>query len=136
MAVSPTIINRADELTDVEQKRIDRSLESLAKRLDKFANPEIDLTIDESKPAGFGRCDDSRCCSVCATRHCARPKPLARPITRSSWRVTISRSSWSEPSPNFAELIPMARRAGEIPNTCGRRTRPTIHGRGRGILRR
>lgn len=52
MAVSPTIINRADELTDVEQKRIERSLESLAKRLEKFSNPEIDLTIEKAKLQG------------------------------------------------------------------------------------
>ncbi len=52
MAVSPTIINRADELSEVEQKRIDRSLDSLAKRLEKFSNPEIDLTIEKAKLAG------------------------------------------------------------------------------------
>jgi ribosome-associated translation inhibitor RaiA len=52
MAVSPTIINRADELNDVERKRVDRSLESLAKRLENFNNPEIDLTIEKAKQAG------------------------------------------------------------------------------------
>jgi ribosome-associated translation inhibitor RaiA len=52
MAVSPTITNRADELTDIEQKRIDRSLESLAKRLEKFTNPRIDLVLEKAKLAG------------------------------------------------------------------------------------
>ncbi len=52
MAVSPTIVNRSGELSDVEQKRIDRTLESVAKRLDKFANPEIDLTLEKSTLAG------------------------------------------------------------------------------------
>lgn len=52
MAVSPTIINRADELNDVERKRVDRSLESLAKRLDNFSNPQIDLTIERAKQSG------------------------------------------------------------------------------------
>lgn len=52
MAVSPTIINRAGELSELEQKRIDRTLESLAKRLDNFTNPEIDLTLEKAKVAG------------------------------------------------------------------------------------
>jgi ribosome-associated translation inhibitor RaiA len=52
MAVSPTIVNRADQLTDVERKRVDRSLESLAKRLENFNNPEIDLTIEKAKQTG------------------------------------------------------------------------------------
>ncbi len=52
MAVSPTIINRADELSEVEQKRIDRTLESLAKRLTNFNNPQIDLTIEKAQQAG------------------------------------------------------------------------------------
>jgi len=52
MAVSPTIINRAGELSELEQKRIDRTLESLSKRLDNFTNPEIDLTLEKAKVAG------------------------------------------------------------------------------------
>jgi hypothetical protein len=52
MAVSPTITNRADELTNIEQKRIDRSLDSLAKRLEKFTNPRIDLVLEKAKLAG------------------------------------------------------------------------------------
>lgn len=49
MAVSPTIVNRAAELTEVEQKRIDRSLESIAKRLANFNNPAIDLLLASSQ---------------------------------------------------------------------------------------
>lgn len=52
MAVSPTIINRSGELTDIEQKRIEHSLDSLAKRLDKFNNAEIDLALDKAKQQG------------------------------------------------------------------------------------
>jgi hypothetical protein len=52
MTVSPTIINRAGELTEVEQKRIDRSLDSVAKRLEKFTNPQIGLTLEKAKQAG------------------------------------------------------------------------------------
>ncbi len=52
MAVTPTIVNRADVLTDVEQKRIDRSLESIGKRLAKFTNPSIDLTLAKATQAG------------------------------------------------------------------------------------
>lgn len=52
MAVQPTITNRAAELTPVEQKRIDHSLESLAKRLKNFSNPSIDLTLAPAKQAG------------------------------------------------------------------------------------
>ena len=39
-------------LTDVEQKRIDHSLESIGKRLAKFSNPSIDLTLAKAKQAG------------------------------------------------------------------------------------
>ncbi|MEZ4505143.1 MAG: HPF/RaiA family ribosome-associated protein [Thermomicrobiales bacterium] len=49
MAVTPTIVNRAGALSDVEQKRIDRSLEGIAKRLASFTNPSIDVTISSSK---------------------------------------------------------------------------------------
>ncbi len=49
MAVTPTIVNRAGALSDVEQKRIDRSLEGIAKRLASFTNPSIDVTISPSK---------------------------------------------------------------------------------------
>jgi hypothetical protein len=49
MAVSPTIINRADELNDVEQKRIDRSLDAIAKRLEKFSNPRMELTLEKAE---------------------------------------------------------------------------------------
>ncbi len=49
MAVTPTIVNRSEELTEVEQKRIDRSLESIGKRLASFSNPSIDLTLATSK---------------------------------------------------------------------------------------
>jgi len=52
MTVSPTIIDRAGELTDVEQKRIDRSLDSVAKRLEKFTSPQIELTLEKAKQAG------------------------------------------------------------------------------------
>lgn len=52
MAVTPTIINRAGELTDVEQKRIDRSLEAIGKRLANFTNPSIDLTLANGKQPG------------------------------------------------------------------------------------
>lgn len=48
MAVTPRIVNRANELTEVEQKRIERTLDSVAKRLGKFSKPEIDLTLDKS----------------------------------------------------------------------------------------
>ncbi len=48
MPVSPTITNRSSALTDIEQKRIDHSLESLAKRLANFPNPSIDLTLDDA----------------------------------------------------------------------------------------
>lgn len=49
MAVTPTIVNRSGELTDVEQKRIERSLESIAKRLTNFTNPAVDVTLSPSK---------------------------------------------------------------------------------------
>ncbi len=49
MAVTPTIVNRAGALSDVEQKRIDRSLEGIAKRLASFTNPSVDVTISPSK---------------------------------------------------------------------------------------
>ncbi|MCA9859934.1 MAG: hypothetical protein KC438_09435 [Thermomicrobiales bacterium] len=52
MAVTPTIVNRADELTEIEQKRIDRTLESLAKRLTNFSNPAVELTLSNAKLAG------------------------------------------------------------------------------------
>lgn len=52
MAVSPTVVNRADELSDVERKRIERTLDSLAKRLANFSNPEIDLTLEKAKQVG------------------------------------------------------------------------------------
>lgn len=52
MAVTPTIVNRAGELTEVEQKRIDRSLDGIGKRLANFANPSIDLTLVSAKQAG------------------------------------------------------------------------------------
>ena len=52
MTVSPTIVNRAGDLTDVEQKRIEHSLDTLATRLTNFSNPEIDLTLDKAKQAG------------------------------------------------------------------------------------
>lgn len=52
MATTPTIVNRAGALTDLEQKRIDRSLESIGKRLTKFVNPTIDLTLANAKQAG------------------------------------------------------------------------------------
>lgn len=52
MAVTPTIVNRAGDLTDVEQKRIERSLESISRRLENFTNPSIDLTLAKSKQAG------------------------------------------------------------------------------------
>lgn len=52
MAVSPTITNRSGELTDVEQKRIDRSLEALAKRLEKFNNPRIELALEKATQPG------------------------------------------------------------------------------------
>lgn len=49
MAVTPTIVNRANALTEVEQKRIDRSLDALGKRLASFNNPSIELTLAPSK---------------------------------------------------------------------------------------
>lgn len=52
MVVSQTITNRTEELTDVEQKRIDHSLEGISKRLVKFNNPSIDLTLTESRQPG------------------------------------------------------------------------------------
>jgi ribosome-associated translation inhibitor RaiA len=52
MAVTPTIVNRAGELTEVEQKRIDRSLEGIGKRLANFTNPSIDLTLASSQQPG------------------------------------------------------------------------------------
>lgn len=52
MAVTPTIVNRSAELNEVEQKRIDRSLESIGKRLASFTNPSIDLTLATSKQPG------------------------------------------------------------------------------------
>jgi hypothetical protein len=52
MAVTPTIVNRAGELTEVEQKRIDRSLEGIGKRLANFTNPAIDLTLAGSQQPG------------------------------------------------------------------------------------
>lgn len=52
MAVTPTIVNRSGELTEVEQKRIDHSLESIGKRLASFTNPSIDLTLANAKQAG------------------------------------------------------------------------------------
>ena len=52
MVVSPSIVNRAAELTEMEQKRIERTLDSLARRLEKFNKPEIDLTLDKAKLAG------------------------------------------------------------------------------------
>jgi ribosome-associated translation inhibitor RaiA len=52
MAVTPTIVNRAGELTEVEQKRIDRSLEGIGKRLANFTNPSIDLTVASSQQPG------------------------------------------------------------------------------------
>ncbi len=52
MAVTPTIVNRTGELTEVEQKRIDHSLEAIGKRLANFSNPSIDLTLANSKEAG------------------------------------------------------------------------------------
>lgn len=52
MAVTPTIVNRAGDLSEVEQKRIDRSLDAIAKRLTSFANPEIDLTLTSGQQNG------------------------------------------------------------------------------------
>jgi ribosome-associated translation inhibitor RaiA len=52
MAVASTIINRSGELTEVEQKRIDHSLDSLSKRLTNFTNPSINLTIENAVLAG------------------------------------------------------------------------------------
>jgi ribosome-associated translation inhibitor RaiA len=52
MAVASTITNRSGELTEVEQKRIDRSLDSLKKRLTHFANPSIELAIEKAELAG------------------------------------------------------------------------------------
>lgn len=52
MAVSPTITNRSVDISEVEQKRVDHSLDSLAKRLASFANPSIELTIDDAELAG------------------------------------------------------------------------------------
>jgi ribosome-associated translation inhibitor RaiA len=52
MAVTPTIVNRAGELTEVEQKRIDRSLDGIGKRLANFTNPSIDLTLASSQQPG------------------------------------------------------------------------------------
>ena len=52
MAVTPTIVNRAGELTDVEQKRIDRSLDAIGKRLANFNNPSIELTLGKATQAG------------------------------------------------------------------------------------
>ena len=52
MAVTPTIVNRSGELTDVERKRIDHSLESIGKRLANFTNPSIDLMLAKAKQAG------------------------------------------------------------------------------------
>ena len=52
MAVTPTIVNRSGELTEVEQKRIDHSLESIGKRLANFTNPSIDLTLAKATQAG------------------------------------------------------------------------------------
>lgn len=52
MAITPNITNRTNELTDIEQKRIEHTLDSLAKRLEKFTKPEIDLTLDKSKVGG------------------------------------------------------------------------------------
>jgi ribosome-associated translation inhibitor RaiA len=52
MTVASTITNRSGELTEVEQKRIDRSLDSLAKRLTNFSNPSVDLTLEKAKLAG------------------------------------------------------------------------------------
>jgi ribosome-associated translation inhibitor RaiA len=52
MAVTPTIVNRAGELTEVERKRIDRSLDGIGKRLANFTNPSIDLTLASSQQPG------------------------------------------------------------------------------------
>jgi ribosome-associated translation inhibitor RaiA len=52
MAMTPTIVNRSGELTDVERKRIDHSLESIGKRLANFTNPSIDLMLAKAKQAG------------------------------------------------------------------------------------
>lgn len=52
MAVTPTIVNRAGDLTEVEQKRIDHSLEAIGKRLANFTNPSIDLTLAKATQAG------------------------------------------------------------------------------------
>ncbi len=52
MTVTPTIVNRSGELTDVEQKRIDRSLETIGKRLANFNNPSVDLTLGKATQAG------------------------------------------------------------------------------------
>lgn len=53
MTVSPMITNRTGELSEAEQKRIDRSLESLAKRLANFSNPTIDLTLTGAQQNGL-----------------------------------------------------------------------------------
>jgi hypothetical protein len=52
MAVTPTIVNRAGELSEVEQKRIDHSLDVIGKRLANFTNPSIDLTLAKSIQPG------------------------------------------------------------------------------------
>ena len=52
MAVTPTIVNRSGELTEVQQKRIDRSLESIGKRLSNFTNPTVELTLATSQQPG------------------------------------------------------------------------------------
>jgi ribosome-associated translation inhibitor RaiA len=52
MAMTPTIVNRSRALTEVEQKRIGHSLDSIARRLSNFTNPTIDLTLATSERPG------------------------------------------------------------------------------------
>ena len=48
MPTTPSIVNRAGELSKTESARIDHSLEALGKRLTNFTNPVVELVLDKS----------------------------------------------------------------------------------------
>ncbi len=49
MALEVQVRKRGIELSDLEQKRIDRQIEGLAKRVEKFPDPRLELAIEEHK---------------------------------------------------------------------------------------